>query len=159
MQVVTTEHSRSLADRLSAIRPPLERALVARFGLSDGMDAAADAVEWALRHPSRFDRLSNAGAYLYRIGCSRVRRAHLLAGRRWNLRVELPEPDVAQRIDLVNALAALRPSHRAAVMLVHCHGYTYEEASAVLGVPVTTLTNHVARGLRRLRSELGKESA
>ena len=42
-----------------------------------------------------------------------------------------------------------------AVLLVHAHGHTYEEAAAVLGVPVTTVRNHLHRGLARLRATLG----
>ena len=156
MQIDTAADPPSLEDVLDSVRPSVERALVARFGLSDGMDAAADALEWAVRHPSRLSGLANPGGYLYRVGCSRAKRARLLASRRWSLPAELHDPDVAQRVDLLNALAVLRPTYRTAVMLVHCHGYTYEEAAEVLGVPVTTLTNHVNRGLRRLRTELGR---
>ena len=62
----------------------------------------------------------------------------------------LPEPELG------GALARLPDSHRVAVLLVHGHGWTYQEAAIVLGVRVTTIRNWVHRGMRRLRAELSE---
>ncbi len=43
---------------------------------------------------------------------------------------------------------------RVAIILVHGHGHTYASAAELLDVPVTTITNHINRGLARLRTLL-----
>ena len=50
------------------------------------------------------------------------------------------------------ALAGL-PTHEAdAVRLVVCKGLSYEEASASMGVPVSTINNWKYRGVQKLRA-------
>lgn len=86
-------------------RPRLERALVAYFGINDGLDAAS-------------------------------------------------EPRTTQAVvdvDLQRALLKLQAPERVAGVLVHAHGLTYSEAAGVLDMPVTTVTNHLSRGRKRLR--------
>ena len=103
--------------------------------------------------------MTNPVGYLYRVGSTAATRRRGRWNRTWAIGdVPVETADVNTTMDLERALATLRPHHRAAVMLVHCHGHTYEEAAEVLGVPVTTVTNHVSRGLRQLRDRLGKES-
>jgi DNA-directed RNA polymerase specialized sigma24 family protein len=70
-------------------------------------------------------------------------------------RAELPEIDPR----LPGALAALSARQRAAVLLVHAHGWTYDDAAGALGCSVSTLRNHLDRGMRRLRSTLGGDDA
>lgn len=55
---------------------------------------------------------------------------------------------------LVAALAALTFHQRVAVVLVHGYGYRLAEAADVLGCTVSTLRNHLARGLEHARREL-----
>ena len=43
--------------------------------------------------------------------------------------------------------------------LSHAHGWTQSEAADALGCSVSTLRNHLDRGLRRLRAALGGEDA
>jgi RNA polymerase sigma-70 factor (ECF subfamily) len=59
---------------------------------------------------------------------------------------------------LHEALTRLTPDQRAAVMLVHAHGYRYAEAADLLDIPVSTLKNHLHRGGRRLRKLLEQRS-
>jgi RNA polymerase sigma-70 factor (ECF subfamily) len=66
-------------------------------------------------------------------------------------------PDVEPR--LVPALLRLPRSQRLAVWLEHGCGWTHAEAAAVLGVSTSTASTHVARGLERLRRELGVTDA
>ena len=68
-----------------------------------------------------------------------------------------PTHDADRRGDdprLAAALAKLSPRQRTAVMLVHGHGYTLAAAAEVLGVSVSSLRNHVARGIGHLRDDL-----
>jgi DNA-directed RNA polymerase specialized sigma24 family protein len=131
----------------------LRRALVARYGIELGEEVHADALGWAWEHWDRLAAMANPVGYLSRVAQSRLRR-HRPADARIVFPVEpasdpaLPEPELG------GALARLPESHRVAVLLVHGHGWTYQEAATVLGVRVTTIRNWVHRGLRRLRSEL-----
>lgn len=129
----------------------LERALVARFGVEDGLDAAAEAMVFAAENWDRLKPMDNPIGYLYRVGQTRGERL----ARRWRriglLVVEPVTNDVVVDVDLQRALTRLRSEQRVAVVLVHAHGYSYQDAAQVLGVPVTTITNHLNRGMTRLR--------
>jgi RNA polymerase sigma-70 factor (ECF subfamily) len=66
--------------------------------------------------------------------------------------------DAVERSDLgaaiSEALAALPPHYRVAVVLVDVEGQPYEEAAAVLGVPVGTVRSRLFRGRRLLQDLL-----
>jgi DNA-directed RNA polymerase specialized sigma24 family protein len=66
-------------------------------------------------------------------------------------------PDVEP--GLPAALAELSPQQRLAVLLVHAHGWTHDEAATVLEIDVSTLRNHLRRGLLKLRTTLGVDDA
>jgi DNA-directed RNA polymerase specialized sigma24 family protein len=143
-----------LSSFLGQALPRLERALVARFGIDDGLDAVADTAAYAAEHWSRLQTMDNPVGYLYRVGQTRGSR---LAGRWTRLEVLVGEPltsDGPVDVDLQRALARLKPAERVAVVLVHSHGHSYAEAAEVLGVPTTTVTNLLHRGLQRLRQLL-----
>ena len=53
--------------------------------------------------------------------------------------------------DITEALASLPTHERDAVRLVVCEGLSYEEASASLGVPVSTVNNWKFRGINKLK--------
>lgn len=135
----------------------LRRALVARYGVELGTEAAADAVAYAWENRTALSALSNPLGYLFRVGQSSVRR-HVRQRRRIDLpaeaivdeygHVERPQPG------LPTALAMLSDDQRVAVVLVHAHAYSYAEVATVLDVPVSTVRNHVHRGLTRLRRHL-----
>jgi DNA-directed RNA polymerase specialized sigma24 family protein len=135
-------------------RPRLRQALVARFGLEVGGEAADAATAWAWEHRERLEGMENPLGYLFRVGQSATR-----ADLRWRSRVVLVDADVLAEvglpdIDLVRALERLTAPQRVAVMLVHAHAWSYAEVAAVLDVTVAAVTNHVHRGLARLRTEL-----
>ena len=67
------------------------------------------------------------------------------------------DPDYTFEPGLPRALAALSPRQRLAVVLVHGYGYTLREVAELTGIRPTTVQNHLARGLARLRSLLGVE--
>lgn len=139
---------------LAEVRPRLERALVARYGIPDGLDAAAEAMAYAVEHWDELRTMQNPAGYLYRVGQSAGGRL----ARRWSRQGALvAEPwgtDAVVDVDLQRALLRLKPDERVAIVLVHAHGHTYAEAAAVLDVPITTVTNHLNRGLARLRRTL-----
>jgi DNA-directed RNA polymerase specialized sigma24 family protein len=143
--------TRTLDAFLSELRPDLERALVARFGLHDGMDAAAEALAYGCAEWERLAAMSNPAGYLYRVGESKGRRWQ---GRRRRTVLLVEEPTSVDRpvdIDLQRALSRLKSDQRVAIVLVHAHGHTYATAAEVMDVPITTVTNHIHRGLARLR--------
>ncbi len=54
--------------------------------------------------------------------------------------------------EITKALASLPSHERDAVRLVVCEGLSYEEASASLGVPVSTVNNWKYRGINKLKA-------
>ena len=142
---------------LVALECTVRRALVARNGLDVGSDAASEAMAWAVQHRQRVMTMDNPAGYLYRVGQTAARRH-----RRWSvcqpqLAVEPPFSDDAEPFDgdVFAALAGLRHDQRVAVVLVHCYAYSYREVALLLGASEAAVTNHVHRGLARLRSLLG----
>jgi DNA-directed RNA polymerase specialized sigma24 family protein len=134
----------------------LRVALIAAYGVEVGTEAAADASAYAWEHRERLAAMPNPIGYLFRVGQSASRR-HL----RWRRRLLLPPvpPTLVDQIepDLPRALAQLTDRQRLAVTLVHVRGWTHEEAAEALGVDVSTVRTHLARGLSRLRSLLGED--
>lgn len=142
------------------VEPKLRRALVAAYGPEGGREAAADALAWAWEHLERLSDVENVGGYLFRVGQSAARRT-----RRWRrFETLVDRPDGAQGTgasgrwddELVAALAKLTSRQRVAVVLVHGYGYSYSlaDAAAVLGCGVSSLRNHLDRGLRHVRRDL-----
>jgi RNA polymerase sigma-70 factor, ECF subfamily len=56
--------------------------------------------------------------------------------------------------EVFDALQAIGPERRAALLLVSVEGLTYAEAATVLGVPAGTLMSRIARGREELRALL-----
>jgi RNA polymerase sigma-70 factor (ECF subfamily) len=65
-----------------------------------------------------------------------------------------PREQADLRLVLSSALAALAPEERAAVLLVDAEGFSYGEASIVVGVPVGTIASRLSRGRSALRRAL-----
>jgi len=57
---------------------------------------------------------------------------------------------------LDNALAKLPEGQRQAVLLIGLEGFSYDEASEILGVPVGTVRSRLSRGRDTLRALMGK---
>jgi RNA polymerase sigma factor (sigma-70 family) len=131
----------------------LQNALVARYGVEVGADAAGDAMVYACEHREELAAMANPVGYLYRVGQSAVRRQ-----RRWERHRSFPPETAAEAAasepQLPAQLARLRPDVRVAVVLVHGYGWTYSEVATLLDVPVSTIRNHVHRGTARLRQAL-----
>jgi RNA polymerase sigma-70 factor, ECF subfamily len=136
----------------------LRRVLVAHYGVEVGSEVASDALAWAWEHWDRVQHMDNQCGYLYRVAQSSARRH-----RRWRRRIVLPAETFdaglpAPEPGLDRALARLSASQRVAVLLVHGLDWSYKDAAAAMGVPVTTIRNHLVRGLAQLRRELGEPS-
>ena len=143
------------------------RALAYRLlGDRDRMDdALQEAYVNAYRALPRFRGGSKLGTWLYRIAYNACL-DELARSRRV---IELPlgevrEPadprsgvaeTVVSRGDLADALAALPPEDRAAVLMVDAHGFSYREAGEVLGVPEGTIASRLNRARAALRGALG----
>jgi DNA-directed RNA polymerase specialized sigma24 family protein len=132
----------------------LRQLLVARYGWELGVEAWQEAIAYAWEHRDDIASMENPFGYLYRVGQTSVRR-----GRRLRRRVTLPTPSPSRLPDvepgLPAALERLSSKQRLAVLLVHAHGWTHAEAARALEIDVSTLRNHVRRGMAKLRIELG----
>jgi RNA polymerase sigma factor (sigma-70 family) len=133
-----------------ATQPRLSRALAAAYGFEDGRDATAEALAYAFEHWDELQHVANLPGYLFRVGQTRARR------RRSRVLFAVPEGD-EHRFEpaLPTALASLTERQRLAVVLVHGYGYTLREVSELTGIKLTTVQNHLTRGLARLRAKLG----
>lgn len=136
----------------------LRRVLVAREGVDVGSDLCAEALAVVWADWERVGRMSNPAGYAYRVAQSANRRH-----RRWRRAVEFPREEFDQSSedvsgDIFMSLGGLKPLQRTCVVMVHAHGWSYREVGEILGISVAAVTNHVHRGMQRLRRELGEES-
>lgn len=139
--------------------PRLRAALVARLGLLDGTEAAAEAVVYAWRNWEKVRSLEYPVAYLVKVGASR----QLSSDDR---RTIPTDPEVLNAIgppvhvevhlfgDLEAALDQLTVNQRTCVVLIRGFGWTHAEVAALLGIAVTTVQNHLERAITRLRALL-----
>ncbi len=139
--------------------PRLNRALCTALGNDVGLDAAAEALAYGWEHWDRVQRLDNPTGYLYRVGRSRIRK-QLEWKRRWSGRRPNFPAVATDRLPWVEprlpqAVARLSEKQRIAVVLVCAFDWTYAEVAELLGVKVTTVQNHLERGLHKLRASLG----
>src|ERR1700722_442261 len=130
--------------------PRLSRALAAAYGFEDGRDATAEALAYAYEHWDRLQHIRHLPGSLFRVGQPRG------VQRRQPVLFAVPDfADHAFEPGLPAALASLTQHQRLAVVLVHGYGYTMREVAELTGVRLTTIQNHLNRGLARLRSTLG----
>lgn len=137
----------------------LRRVLLARYGVTHGPDIAADVMAYAWEHWPELQGMANLAGYLYRVGQSSARRYRVRRGKPdWSpLRDAEPQSAVSDRLEVHRALRRLKAQERAAVLLVHGYGFSYDDAAEALGVSPSALNNHVHRGMAKLRRLLRKE--
>jgi DNA-directed RNA polymerase specialized sigma24 family protein len=133
--------------------PRLRRAFVAAYGSHRGREATAEALAFAWEYWDRLSNVDNVPGYLYRVGQSRTR------GRRNepNFVLERAEEPTYEP-GLVPALKTLTTRQRTAVVLVHGFGWTLREVADLTETKITTVQNHLERGLAKLRRLLEGES-
>lgn len=147
------------ADQLAQHIPRLRRyarALTHDPAWSD--DLVQDALERALqrRWQYRFDSSLTAWLFtiLYRLFLNDVARR----GKQAPDESEVPEPavtpDFPMQIDMQRALARLTPEHRAVIVLIGLEQLSYQEAAAVLNVPLGTVMSRLSRAREQLRALL-----
>lgn len=131
--------------------PRLRAVLVAHFGPDRGREATAEALAYGWEHWERIRHMHNPAGYLYRVG------QH--TGFRKPRRALFPEvPHHSEPIvepALPKAMARLSSRQRTVVVLVHCFAWTPVEVAELLDVSVSTVRNHLDRGMNRLRAILG----
>ncbi len=139
---------------VEAVEPRVRRALVASYGVEDGVEATATALAYAWEHWDDLRGMRNPAGYLFRVGQTAARR-----GRRRPL--ALPPVDVERLPEvepgLPGALSDLSQRQRVIVLLVHAYEFSYEEVGSLLGLSESTVRNHLRRGMRKLRKRLGVE--
>jgi DNA-directed RNA polymerase specialized sigma24 family protein len=129
--------------------PRLRRAFVAAYGPERGREATAESLAYAWEHWGRVCETKNSIGYLYRVGQSRIRQRKQ---RPIFVRRDYSEPWYEPA--LAPALADLSESQRTAVVLVHGFGWTMREVAECTGVKVTSVQNHLDRGLKKLRAAM-----
>lgn len=132
-----------------ASEPRLRHALVAAYGHERGREAAAEALAYAWEHWTEVESMSNPVGFLYRVGQSRSRprlTPRLHAVPTW------ADPQVEPTLS--RALSELSERQRLAVVLVHGFGWTMREVAEITGLALTSVQNHLERGLAHLRAAL-----
>lgn len=129
--------------------PRLRRALIAMLGAQRGREATAEALSYAWENWAHVQQLTNPIGYLLRVGQSRTRPRRI---RSIFARPEVPDPWCEPA--LARLLGQLSHRQRIAVVLVHGFGWTIREVAELTNTKVTTVQNHLERGLARLRSGL-----
>ena len=136
------------------VEPGLRHALVAVYGQEQGRDATAEALAYAWEHRERVESMANPAGYLYRVGRSRGRT------RRLTPRFMPVEPGRLPDVEpgLPGALDGLSERQRLVVVLVHGYEYDRQEVASILDISVSAIDTHLARGLTKLRNNLGVET-
>lgn len=135
------------------VQPRLHRALVAAYGPADGREATVDALSWAWEHWDRLATVEHPVGYLFRVGQTARRRFSgrpAPAGMTPIAPIELPDIEPG----LIEALSRLSLQQRTTVLLVHAFGWSQSEVARLHDVNVSTVREHLARGMERLRREL-----
>ena len=141
---------------VAALGRDLWRALIPLVGPERARDAAADAFSYAWSNWARIGAMSNPRGYVYVV----ARRYALARPAR---PLELPAPPTSELPDfeprLLDALRELSEMQRIAVYLVEGCGWRLTDAAELLDISVSTLRNHLARGMDRLRARLDPPTA
>ena len=129
------------------------RSFLARVAPADADDLAQQTFVAAWQQAGRFRRDGGVAAWLLTIAWSKflmADRARRRAGSRdaaWLDGVDtVIAPAQEAAIDHDRVLAALGSRERAALVLTLGHGYTHDEAAAIMAVPLGTLKSLAARG-------------
>ena len=140
---------------LPAIEQRLRQVFVARYGTEIGLEATASACAYAWQHWSEIEHMANPIGYLFRVGQTAVR-PHWSWLRRSSVSLppERAVSDDLSHVDLGELVASLPMKERCCVLLVHAHGWSYQDTADALGISVTAVTNHVHRGMKKLKATL-----
>jgi len=155
----------ALVDRHAAGLFATAVALVGRA--ADAEDLLQETFTGALRGLAKFEGRSSVKTWLTVILLRRVAMHRRRAGRKDDRLVPLdaaagaatdrPPPTAAvdARLDVMDALGALRPEHREVLVLRELQGLAYDEIAEALDVPRGTVESRLFRARRALRERLG----
>ncbi len=132
----------------------VRRALIAMYGPELGAEATAEALAYGWEHWAKVAEMDNPAGYLYKVGHNKARR--ILARKRPPLpAVEASTGEAWVEPGLPQSLEGLTGKQRAAVVLIHGYGLSYQDVSELLGGSRSTVQQHLERGMRHLREDLG----
>ncbi|MFY1683935.1 RNA polymerase sigma factor [Micromonospora sp. WMMD730] len=151
---------------LTAVRPEVLR-LCGRLlpHREDAEEACQDALLAVARGIGRFEGRSSFHTWLYRLTANRARSTYRALRRRWQVEaggVPLPDPPdprrtsvvAGTRLDLLDALDAVRPEAAEALTLRDLLGLSYPEIATLLDVPEGTVKSRVHQARRQVRERL-----
>ena len=142
--------SPEFGDFVRDTEPRLRRALVALWGPESGRDATAEALAYAWTHWEKVRGLENPAGYLYTVGRRSVRPEKVP-----QVFEVVPEPDEPWvEPHLETGLKTLTEHQRVSLVLHHSFGWTYREVAETLDITVSSVRNHIDRGMQKLRSVL-----
>ncbi len=134
------------------------------------LDATQDTFVAAFRKAHQFQGNSAVATWLYRIAVNNcydmLRRARRRPVDRLPDYFDQADPSATEKVEasahrreIEEALAALPPEFRAAVVLSDIEGLSLPEVALALGVPVGTVKSRVFRGRKLLARRLGEPKA
>ncbi|WP_432905805.1 RNA polymerase sigma factor [Micromonospora matsumotoense] len=154
---------------LTAVRPEVLR-LCGRLlpHREDAEEACQDALLAVARGIGRFEGRSSFHTWLYQLTANRARSTYRALRRRWQVEaggVPLPDPPdprrtsvvAGTRLDLLDALDAVRPEAAEALTLRDVLGLPYREIATLLDVPEGTVKSRVHLARRQVRQRLSGE--
>ncbi|MGA2837112.1 MAG: RNA polymerase sigma factor [Acidimicrobiales bacterium] len=150
---------------------PLQRYMVTRVGRGDAEDLAGETFATAFRARRSYDLgRADARPWLFGIATNLAHHHWRAEGRRakWS-EASLAAPDAEDQADEVasrivfqshrgpigTALGQIDPAALDVLLLVAGPGFSYEEVSVALGIPVGTVRSRLSRARSRLRELLG----
>ena len=161
----------ALENLISTIERPLYVTALAILGKSDD---AADAFQetalsiishiGSLREPAYFNTWATRILVNHALTIRRNRSKVLSLSDTVETRAAAREPShdlgsqVAGRVDLIEAMLALAPHHRAVIALRYLHDLQLDGIAQILDVPLGTVKSRLHYALRRLRAEMAPES-
>ncbi|MFI7491191.1 RNA polymerase sigma factor [Micromonospora echinaurantiaca] len=154
---------------LVAVRPEVLR-LCARLlpHREDAEEACQDTLFALARGITRFERRSSFHTWLYRLTANRARSTYRVLRRRWLVEAGgMPLPDrpdprrtsvvAGTRLDLLDALDAVRPELAEVIALRDVLELSYPEIADLLDVPEGTVKSRVHLARRQVRQRLADD--
>ncbi|GAB3844094.1 RNA polymerase sigma factor [Micromonospora andamanensis] len=151
---------------LAAIRPEVLR-LCGRLlpNREDAEEACQDALLAVARGIDRFEGRSSFHTWLYRLTANRARSTYRALRRRWQVEAagtplpERPDPRrtsvvAGTRLDLLEALDAIRPELAETLTLRDVLDLDYREIAALLALPEGTVKSRIHEARRQVRQRL-----
>lgn len=155
---VTATAEKSFTSFIEEVAKPLRQALIAAYGPDVGPDVTAEALAYGWEHWDRISSMRNPAGYLYRVGQSRAKRGIFRRPPRLDSIRHASDGYRHFEPALTEAISRLSERQRAAVILVHGYEWSITEVAELWGVGFSTVSAHLDRAMKRLRSRLGVEA-